>query len=153
MYRHTLFYCTSIYCASQIQCFFQIEGLCPSYIEQVCWCRFSNNIFSLCVYVHFGNSSNISNFFIIIFVIMIYGQWFLFLFFCFFRASFLWHMEVPRLWVESRLQLLATVMATATWDPGLVCDLHHSSQQCKILNPLSGARDQTYILMGTSCAR
>ena len=31
-------------------------------------------------------------------------------------------------------------------------DLHHSSQQCWILNPLSGAGDGTLILMGTSQA-
>ena len=31
-----------------------------------------------------------------------------------------------------------------------VCDLHHSSRQRQILNPLSEARDQTRILMDTS---
>ena len=31
-----------------------------------------------------------------------------------------------------------------------ICDLHHSSWQCGILNPLSKARDQTCILMDTS---
>ena len=34
--------------------------------------------------------------------------------------------------------------------PGCVCDLHHSLQQCWILNPLCEARDQTRILMDTS---
>ena len=38
----------------------------------------------------------------------------------------------------------------ATEDQNLVCDLHHSSQQCQILNPLSKARDRTCILMDTS---
>ena len=33
---------------------------------------------------------------------------------------------------------------------GSACDLHHSSQQCHILNPLSEARDQSCILMDTS---
>ena len=33
--------------------------------------------------------------------------------------------------------------ATATQDPSHICDLHHSAQQCQILNPLSKARDQT----------
>ena len=33
------------------------------------------------------------------------------------------HMEVPRLGVESELQLLGCTTATATQDPGLVCDL------------------------------
>jgi len=61
-------------------------------------------------------------------------------------------MEIPRLKVDSELQLMAysTATATATWDPSLVCDLHHSSRQCRILNALSEARDQTCILMDTS---
>ena len=37
--------------------------------------------------------------------------------------------------------------ATATPDLSHVCDLHHSSQQSQILNPLSKARDQTPNLM------
>ena len=59
-------------------------------------------------------------------------------------------MKDPRLGVESQLQLLAYATATATPDPGLVCDLHHSSQQCWILSPLREARDWTHILMDTS---
>ena len=59
-------------------------------------------------------------------------------------------MEVPRLWVKSELQLPGYAIAAATPDPNLVCDLHHSSVQCQILNPLSGAWDQTHILMDTS---
>ena len=51
-------------------------------------------------------------------------------------------MEVPRLGVESELQLptytTATATATATLDPSHLCDLLHSSQQR--LNPLSEAR-------------
>ena len=58
------------------------------------------------------------------------------------------HMEVPRLGVESELP--AYTIARATQDPSCVCDPHHSSQQCQILNSLSEARDQTYILMDTS---
>ena len=46
------------------------------------------------------------------------------------------HMEVTRLGVDSELQLLAYATATATSDPSHICDLHHSSQQCHILNPL-----------------
>ena len=61
-------------------------------------------------------------------------------------------MEVPRLGVESALQLLAYTTATAMWDPdlSLVCDLHHSSQQHWILHSLIEARDRTCILMVTS---
>ena len=40
--------------------------------------------------------------------------------------------------------------ATAMPDPSPVCDLHHSSQQRQILDPLSEARDGTCILMDTS---
>ena len=40
--------------------------------------------------------------------------------------------------------------STATPDLSCIYDLHHSSQQCQILNPLSEARDQTWVLMDTS---
>ena len=36
---------------------------------------------------------------------------------------------------------LAYTTATATLDLSHVCDLHHSSWQCRILNPLSETRD------------
>ena len=75
-----------------------------------------------------------------------------FFFLCLFRAH-LWHMEVPRLGVQSELQLLAYTIATATQDQSCICDLHHSSQQCQILNPLSRTRDQTHVLVGTSWVR
>ena len=58
---------------------------------------------------------------------------------------------VPRVGVESEQQLLAYATATATPDPSLICDLYRSSQQCWILNPVSGARDWTvssWILVG-----
>ena len=58
-------------------------------------------------------------------------------------------MEVPRLGVQSELQLLAYTRATATWDPSHVCNLHHSLQLRRILNPLIEARDETRILMDT----
>ena len=56
-------------------------------------------------------------------------------------------MEDPRLGVESELQLLAYTTATAMPDPSRVCNLHHSSQQRRILNQLSEARDRTHNLM------
>ena len=63
----------------------------------------------------------------------------------------LWHMEVPGLGVKSELQLQAYATATAMPDPScLICNLHHSSRQCQILNPLTEAKDQTCILMDTS---
>ena len=57
-------------------------------------------------------------------------------------------MEVPRVGVKLELQL--QVYATATEDLSHFCDLHHSSQQCRILKPLSEARDRTHIFMDTS---
>ena len=59
-------------------------------------------------------------------------------------------MEVPRLGVELELQQLAYTTATAIPDPSQICDLCHSLWQCQILKPLSEARGQTCILMGTS---
>ena len=56
-----------------------------------------------------------------------------FFFFSFGRHP--WHTEVLRLGVESELQLPA--YTTTTLDPSFICDLHHSSWQCWILNPLS----------------
>ena len=51
------------------------------------------------------------------------------------------HMKVPRLGVESELELPVYTIATATQDPSCVCNLYHSSGQRQILNPLSEARD------------
>ena len=59
----------------------------------------------------------------------------------------LWHMEVPRQGVESELRLLVYAIATAMQDPSCICNLHHSSRQCQILNPLSEARDGTHNIM------
>ena len=56
--------------------------------------------------------------------------------------------EVPRLGVESEMHLPA--YATATQDLSHICDLHYSSGQLWILNPLNEARDRTCILMDTS---
>ena len=63
------------------------------------------------------------------------------------------HTDVPRLGVQSQLQLLAYTTATAMLDLRQVCDLHDSSWQCWILNPLSEAGDRTCILMDTSWVR
>ena len=57
------------------------------------------------------------------------------------------HMEVPRLGVELELQLPAYATATATSEPSCIFDLHHSSGQYQILNPLSKVRDGTCNLM------
>jgi len=63
------------------------------------------------------------------------------------------HMEIPRLGVLPELQLLTYATATAMPDLSRICNLHHSSQQRQILNPLSKARDQTRNLMVPSRIR
>ena len=75
--------------------------------------------------------------------------YFILFYFCFLGLH-LWHMEVPRLGVESEQQLPAYTTAIATLDPSRICDLHHSSQQHRFLNPLSRAKDWTHVHMDTS---
>ena len=40
----------------------------------------------------------------------------------------------------------------SNWNLSHICDLHHSSQQLWVLNPLSKARNRTHVLMDTSWA-
>ena len=68
-------------------------------------------------------------------------------FFFFFLGPHLWHMEIPRLGVESELQLLA--YTTATQGLSSNCNLGGSLWQSRVLNPLSKARDRTHILTNT----
>ena len=49
-----------------------------------------------------------------------------------FLGPHLRYMEVPRLGVESELQLPAYTTATATRDPSCICNLYHSSRQCRM---------------------
>ena len=67
-----------------------------------------------------------------------------------FLGPYPWHMEVPSLEVKSELQSLTCDTATAMPDLSPICDLHHSSQQRWILNPINKAKDQTRVLMDTS---
>ena len=60
-----------------------------------------------------------------------------------------WHMEVPRPRVQSELYPPAYTTATAMRDLSHICDPHHSSWPCQILNPLSEARERTHNLMDT----
>ena len=85
---------------------------------------------------------------IIIIMILCFSS-FLF-FFLVFLGPHLQYMEFPRLGVESELQPLSYVRATATQDPSRICHLHHRSRQHPILNPLNKAWDLTLILMDTS---
>ena len=75
---------------------------------------------------------------------------FLFFFFFFFLGTHLWHVEFPRLGLKLELQQLAYATATATLDPSRICNLHCSSQQRWIFNPLNKAGDRTHDLMYTS---
>ena len=50
-----------------------------------------------------------------------------------------WYMEAPRLGVEWEPQLQAYTAAAATGVLSRLCNLHHSSRQCRILNPLGRA--------------
>ena len=67
----------------------------------------------------------------------------------FFLGLHLRRLEVPRLRVELELQLPAYATATARPDPSRNCDLHCSSLQGAILNPLSEAGDHTWLLVDT----
>ena len=61
---------------------------------------------------------------------------------CHFFLGPLWgHVEVLRLRVELQLQLPAYTTATAMGDLSLVCNLHHSSWQHQIPDPLNQARE------------
>ena len=77
---------------------------------------------------------------------------YIYIFFCLFRAE-------PAAYgcsqVRGRIRAVASGLATATavQDLSHICNPHHRSQQCWILNSLSEARDQTRILMDTSKVR
>ena len=77
------------------------------------------------------------------FVLQMMYNFFFFFFFLVFLETHPQHME-------SELQLLADTTATAMQDPSHICDLHCSSWQCQILNPLGEARDRTCALMDAS---
>ena len=64
----------------------------------------------------------------------------------------LWHIEVPGLGVKSEPHLPAYTTATATWDPGHIFDLHHSSRQCRILLPTEQGQGSILYPHGTSQA-
>ena len=77
--------------------------------------------------------------------------WTMFLFSFVFLGLHLRHMEVPKLGVQSELQLPAYTTATAMRDPSSLCDLYHSSRwQDQIPKPLSKARDRAQVLMDAS---
>ena len=106
-------------------------------------------------YTVLGSNLDFATFQLVMLCGMSHCSWSQFFFFLFFFSflSFVClgpHVEVPRLGVESELQLPAYTPAIATWDLSHVCKLHHNSRQCRILNPLNKARDQTCNLMNTN---
>ena len=80
--------------------------------------------------------------------ILFFLSLFFFVLFCFIGLHWQ-HVEVLSLGVHSEMLLQACTTAIAIQDTSHICGLHHSSQQCQILNPLSKARDGTQVLMDT----
>ena len=74
-------------------------------------------------------------------------------FFFSFLGPHLRHMEIPGLGVQSERLLPTYTTATAAPDLSHICELHYSSWQRQILNPLSEARDLTCNLMVPSWIR
>ena len=103
-----------------------------------CWPGYRSHLFSFAA----GQNFNTYQFFFFKFLLF---------FICLFRAIPR-PVDVPRLGVESELQLPAYATATATQDPSHVWDLHRGSQQCWVPNPLSEARDWTRVLKDTNQA-
>ena len=95
-----------------------------------------------CITIHFKGDNNFKS----IQNLYIFTHLHFFLSFVF-SGPHLRHMKVPRLGVQSELQLPAYARATAMPDPSHVCDLHHSSWQCRIPKPLRKARDWTHNVM------
>ena len=73
-------------------------------------------------------------------------SFFFFFFFCLFRAASVAYGGSQAIG-PIRSVAVGLPTATAILDPSHVFDLHHSSWQHRILNPLSKARDQTCVLM------
>ena len=85
-------------------------------------------------------------FYLFIYLFFIFG-------FCLFRAAPVAYggsQARGQIGVQPPAYATATATATAMPDLSCVCDLHHSSWQCQVLNPLREARDQTRILMDPS---
>ena len=62
--------------------------------------------------------------------------------------------EIPKKYgIKQTIAPPAYTRATAMRDPSCICNLHHSSWQHRILNPLSKARDRTCNLMVPSPIR
>ena len=91
--------------------------------------------------------------FIWVFFIFIFISFFFLFFFCLFRAALMAYggSQARGCWI--RIQLPTYTIAEATRDLSCICNLHHSSWQCCILNALSEARDRACIFTDTSQVR
>ena len=123
-----IYVCMCVYmcvCIYVCRCVYMCVGvyICVYVCIYVCMCVYMCVGTYVCIYIHIHTYT-----------------------FCF-LGPHLQHMEVTRPGVQSELQLLAYTTATASGDLSPVCDLHHNSRQCQILNPLSKARDRTCILI------
>ena len=106
-------------------------------LEKICKCLIVGTVFNM-----FFICSLVFNMFFTCLLIYTYTLYFL--------VPHLWHMEDSRLEFELELQLPAYITATATSDLRHICNLHYSSCQCQVLNPMSGPRDWTHSVMDTS---
>ena len=77
---------------------------------------------------------------------------FFFFFFCFLGLH-AWHMEIPWLGSNQSYRCWPTPQPLQCWGPSRAFDLHLSSRQRQIPDPLSEARDRTRILMDPSWIR
>ena len=76
-------------------------------------------------------------------------SFFLFFFFCLFRVTpAAYGSSQARGWIRATAASLPAVIATS--DLSCICNPHHSSRQCQILNPVNKARDLTQVLMHAS---
>ena len=76
VYRHNLFYFTSLCYTLQILYFLQIENLCQASLLGLFFQIYWDYLLTLCLCVTFGNSCNISDFFFInLFIMVISDLW------------------------------------------------------------------------------
>ena len=113
--------------------------------------RFNGLVYSMASYWNWAGLGYVLNLFLPYFPHLVFFFFVCVCVFCFLGLH-LQHMEVPRLGVgvEVELQWPAHTTATATPDPSLIFELHHSSWQRWILDPLSEAKDWSCILPDTS---
>ena len=80
-------------------------------------------------------------------IYVIIFSWLRYCLFFFFLMLFRATPAVRKFPGERSYQSYSYTTVTAMQDPSHICDLHHSSRQRCILNPLSKARDRIHILM------